>query len=72
MRWKTVLWSDEFKFEILFENMDAALSGLKRRLNMQLVQKSASLMVWGCIGDDGIGTLHIWKGTINVKRYTQV
>ncbi len=35
------------------------------------VQKPASLMVWGCMSACGMGSLHIWKGTINAERYIQ-
>ena len=33
------------------------------------VQKPASLMVWGCVGAYDVGSLNIWKGTINVEQY---
>ncbi len=36
------------------------------------VQKPASLMVWGCMSACGMGSLHIWKGTINAERNIQV
>ncbi len=36
------------------------------------VQKPASLMVWGCMSACGMGSLHIWKDTINAERYIQV
>uniref|UniRef100_A0A9J7XE93 Uncharacterized protein n=1 Tax=Cyprinus carpio carpio TaxID=630221 RepID=A0A9J7XE93_CYPCA len=36
------------------------------------VQKPASLMVWGCMSACGMGSLHIWKATINAERYIQV
>uniref|UniRef100_A0A8C1CAG7 Tc1-like transposase DDE domain-containing protein n=1 Tax=Cyprinus carpio carpio TaxID=630221 RepID=A0A8C1CAG7_CYPCA len=36
------------------------------------VQNPASLMVWGCMSACGMGSLHIWKGTINAERYIQV
>ncbi len=45
------------------------------RTNLQLissVQKPASLMVWGCMSACGMGSLHIWKGTINAEMYIQV
>uniref|UniRef100_A0A9J8A0V0 Tc1-like transposase DDE domain-containing protein n=1 Tax=Cyprinus carpio carpio TaxID=630221 RepID=A0A9J8A0V0_CYPCA len=29
-------------------------------------------MVWGCMSACGMGSLHIWKGTINAERYIQV
>uniref|UniRef100_A0A8C2KV30 Tc1-like transposase DDE domain-containing protein n=1 Tax=Cyprinus carpio TaxID=7962 RepID=A0A8C2KV30_CYPCA len=36
------------------------------------VHKPVSLMVWGCMSACGMGSLHIWKGTINAERYIQV
>ncbi len=52
-------------------------SGLKRTRTtpscyQRSVQKPASLMVWGCMSACGMGSLHIWKGTINAERYIQV
>lgn len=29
-------------------------------------------MVWGCISSCGVGSLHIWKDTINAESYIQV
>ncbi len=29
-------------------------------------------MVWDCMSACGMGSLHIWKGTINAERYIQV
>ncbi len=39
---------------------------------MWSVQKPASLKVWGCMSACGMGSLYIWKGTINAERYIQV
>uniref|UniRef100_A0AAY4C9I9 Tc1-like transposase DDE domain-containing protein n=1 Tax=Denticeps clupeoides TaxID=299321 RepID=A0AAY4C9I9_9TELE len=36
------------------------------------VQKPASLMVWGCLSACGMGSLYVWKGTINAEKYIQV
>ncbi len=36
-KWKTVLWSDESKFEVLLENWDAMSSGLKRTRTTRVV-----------------------------------
>ncbi len=36
-KWKTVLWSDESKFEVLLENWDTMSSGLKRTGTTQVV-----------------------------------
>ncbi len=36
------------------------------------VQKPASLMVWGCISADGMGSLHVLEGIVNAERYIKV
>ncbi len=70
---ESVLWSDESKCAFLLEITDAVSSGLKRRETvgrspsccLRLVQKPASLMVWGCISAYGMGSLHVLEGTMN-------
>ena len=76
-KWKTVLWSDESKFEIVFGNHGRCVLRTKDVRDHPAcyqgsVQKPASLMVWGCISTDGMGSLHIWKGTINAETYIEV
>ncbi len=36
------------------------------------VQKSASLIVWGCISANGMGSLHVLEGTMNAEKYIKV
>uniref|UniRef100_A0A8C1ZAB2 Tc1-like transposase DDE domain-containing protein n=1 Tax=Cyprinus carpio TaxID=7962 RepID=A0A8C1ZAB2_CYPCA len=76
-KWKTVLWSDESKFEVLFGKLECHVIQTKEDKDKQSyyqrsVQKPASLMVWGCMSACGMGSLHIWKGSINAERYIQV
>ncbi len=76
-KWKTVLWSDELKFEVLFGKLGRCVIRTKEDKDnpscyQRSVQKPASLMVWGCMSACGMGSLHIWKGTINAERYIQV
>ncbi len=76
-KWKTVLWSDESKFEVLFGKLGRHVIQTKEDKDnpscyQRSVQKPASLMVWGCMSACGMGSLHIWKGTINAERYIQV
>ncbi len=76
-KWKTVLWSDESKFEVVFGKLGRHVIRTKEDKDnpscyQRSVQKSASLMVWGCMSACGMGSLHIWKGTINAERYIQV
>ncbi|KAK3545957.1 hypothetical protein QTP70_016982, partial [Hemibagrus guttatus] len=76
-KWKTVLWSDQSKFEVLFGKLGRHVIRTKEDKDnpscyQRSVQKPASLMVWGCMSACGMGSLHIWKGTINAERYIQV
>ncbi len=76
-KWKTVLWSDESKFEVLFGKLGCHVIRTKEDKDnpscyQRSVQKPASLMIWGCMSAWGMGSLHIWKGTINAERYIQV
>ncbi len=76
-KWRTVLWSDESKFEVLFGKLGRHVIRTKEDKDnlscyQRSVQKPASLMVWGCMSACGMGSLHIWKGTINAERYIQV
>ncbi len=76
-KWKTVLWSAESKFEVLFWKTGTPCHRTKEdkdnpSCHQRSVQKPASLMVWGCMSACGMGSLHIWKGTINAERHIQV
>uniref|UniRef100_A0A9J8BDR5 Transposase n=1 Tax=Cyprinus carpio carpio TaxID=630221 RepID=A0A9J8BDR5_CYPCA len=76
-KWKTVLWSDELQFEVLFGKLGRHVIRTKEDKDkpscyQRSVQKPASLMVWRCMSPCGMGSLHIWKGTINAERYIQV
>ncbi|MBN3294693.1 TCB1 transposase, partial [Polypterus senegalus] len=76
-KWKTVLWSDESRFEVLFGNLGRHVIRTKEDKDnpscyQRSVQKPASLMVWGCMSACGMGSLHVWKGTINAEKYIQV
>ncbi len=73
-KWKTVLWSDESKFEVLFGKLGRHVIRTKEDKDnpscyQRSVEKPASLMVWGCMSVCGMGSLHIWKGTINAESF---
>ncbi len=72
-KWKSVLWWDESKFDILVGN-DAVSKeeGDLPACYQRSVQKPASLMVWGCISAYGMGSLHVLEGTMNAERYIKV
>ncbi len=65
------------KFKFFFGNWDAMSSGLKRTRTTQVVisaQFRSLHLWWYGVGMSacGMGSLHIWKGTINAERYIQV
>uniref|UniRef100_A0A9J8AGX4 Transposase Tc1-like domain-containing protein n=1 Tax=Cyprinus carpio carpio TaxID=630221 RepID=A0A9J8AGX4_CYPCA len=58
-KWKTVLWSDESKF-VLFGKLGRHVIRTKEDKDnpscyQRSVQKPASLMVWGCMSEEGSG-----------------
>ncbi len=76
-KWKSVLWSDESKFDILVGNhgrrdLRAKEEGDLPARYQRSVQKPASLMVWGCINAYGMGSLHVLESTLNAERYIKV
>ncbi len=76
-KWKSVLWSDESKFDILVGNHGRCVLRAKEEEDLaachqRLVQKPASLMVCGCISAYGMGSLHGLEGTMNAERYIKV
>ncbi len=76
-KWKSVLWSDESKFDILVRNHGRRVLRAKEEGDLPAcyqcsVQKPASLMVWGCISAYGMGSLHVLEGTMNAERYIKV
>ncbi len=76
-KWKSVLWSDESKFDILVGNHGRRVLRAKEEGDLpacyqRSVQKPASLMVWGCISAYGMGSLHVLEGTMNAERYIRI
>ncbi len=76
-KWKSVLWSNESKFDIIFGNHGLRVLRAEEEGDLPAcfqcsVQKPASLMVWGCISTYGMGSLHVLEGTMNAERYIKV
>ncbi len=70
-KWKSVLWSDESKFDILVGNHGRRVLRAKEEGDLPAcyqhsVQKPESLMVWGCI------RYLVLEGTMNAERYIKV
>ncbi len=75
--WKSALWSDESKFDILVGNHRRRVLRAKEEGDLPACyqcsdQKPASLMIWGCISAYGLGSLHVLEGTMNAERYIKV
>ncbi len=76
-KWKSVLWSDESKFDIFVENHGRRVFRAKEEGDLPAcyqcsVQKPAYLMVWECISAYSMGSLHVLEGTMNAERYIKI
>ena len=65
-KWKSVLWSNKSKCDILVRNHRCSVLRAKEDEDLpacyqRSVQKSASLMVWGCISTYGMAACMFWK-----------
>ena len=80
LKWTEAKWENcsvVRQIEIIFGNLGRCVLWTKEERDQpacyqRSVQKPAFLMVWGCISAYRMGSLHIWKGTINAERYIQV
>ncbi len=75
-KWKSVLWSDESKFDVLVGNHGFCVLRAKEEGDLpachpRSVQKPVSLMVWGSISAYGMVSLLVLEGTMNAERYIQ-
>ncbi len=76
-KWKSVLWSDESKFDIFVGNhgrrvLWAKVEGDLPACQQHSVQKPAPLKLWGCVSSYGMGSLHVLEGTMDAERYIKV
>ncbi len=46
----------------------SAKGGRPSSVSSAFSSKAASLMVWGCICAYGMGSLHVWEGTMNAGK----
>ncbi len=75
--WKSGLWPDESKFDILVGNHGLCVLWTKEKEDLlacyqRSVQKPASLMIWGCISADSMGSLHALEDIMNAERHIKV
>ena len=77
-QWKSVLWSDESKFEIFGTKR---LQYVRRRngeqfkdmcLQPTIKHGGGSVQVWGCISAGGVGDLFKIDGIMNAEKYEQI
>ncbi len=76
-KWKSILWSDESKLYIPVGNhgrrfLQAEEEGDLSACHQCLVQKPASLIVWGVHMCIRYGSLHVLEGTMIAERYIKV
>ncbi len=76
-KWKSVLWSDESKFDILVGNhgcraLRAKEEGELPACYQHSVKKNSISDCMGCIRAYGMGSLHVLEGTMNAERYIKI
>lgn len=76
--WKTVVWSDESKFELVGKKKRRKVW---RKVGEALLDKhttktvkfgGGSIMVWGCFSWSGVGNLHKIDGIMDARRYIDI
>ncbi len=72
-KWKSILWSDESKFDILVGNHGCRVLRAKEEEDLSAFSSKASISDgMGCIRAYGMGSLHVLEGTMNAERYIKV
>ena len=76
--WKRVLWSDETKINrIGSDGHEYVWKRKGKKLTFREVQGTVkfgggSLMVWGCIGWNGVGVLSEVEGRMDAEQYVAI
>ena len=76
--WKRVLWSDETKINrIGSDGHEYVWKRKGKELTFREVQDTVkfgggSLMVWGCIGWNGVGVLSEVEGRMDAEQYVAI
>ena len=76
--WKRVIWSDETKInrigsdrqEYVWKKKEEGLSA--REVKCTVKFGGGSLMVWGCIGWNGVGVLSEVEGRMDAEQYVAI
>lgn len=76
--WKTVIWSDESKFELagpkkrrkIWRKPGEAL--LDKHITKTVKFGGGSIMIWGCFSWHSIGNLHKVDGIMNARQYISI
>lgn len=76
-QWNSIIWSDESRFEVSFGDTSHRVIRFKSEslesscLNRK-IKFAPSVMVWGCMSAQGLGSLHIVDGNMNAEKYQKV
>lgn len=75
--WKTIIWSDESRFNLISDRPQRCLRMPHERLHPECLQNTVKfgrggIMVWGCFSFSGIGRLHWVKDSMNGNVYMDV
>lgn len=75
--WKTVMWSDESRFNLVSDKPQRCLRMPHERLQPECLQTTAKfggggVMVWGVFSYEGVGELYWAKGSINTDHYLRI
>ena len=76
-QWRTVLFSDESKFEIFSDGNIRVRRPNGRRLDPRYCKKTVkhgggNVMVWGCFSASGVGPLHLINGKMDELMYRDI
>ena len=75
-QWRSILWSDESKFEIRHHASRKVWRKDGQRYNpkntVKTVKHDKSVMIWGCFSYSGVGRLYRIRGTMNKEMYHSI
>lgn len=77
MQWQRIIWSDESPFPVMYGNIGRRVirqrhESLTQKCIKQECKFPASIQIWGCFGNGGIGKMTAYDGTVNAKRYQDI
>lgn len=75
--WGRVLWSDESRFELNTSDSRKSVirkpeEAFQQSCIRTTVKFPASVMVWGFMSGEGVGSLYFIEGTVNAAKYREI